>query len=875
MLRLMIASPNDVTRERDLVETVLDDVNRSLCAERNLHIDAVRWEADAYPGFHPSGPQGLIDSVLRIDECDVLVGIFWKRFGTPTKDAGSGTEHEIRQALKTREVSGRPQVMVYFNQQPYAPSSKQETDQWGQVLAFQEDFPKEGLWWPYRGASQFGELFRRHLTNFILHTFPMRVSEPAKQSPPVVAGPARGDAYFSVQARIIEENTRAFVGRKNVSRQFEAFRKRNPKGYFLVRGGPGQGKTALACELVKSGGYVHHFISRTGGRDDARLTLRSLLAQMDGASQTGADISFSNLTKVFEETLAQVAARQAVIVIDGLDELPAAAADDPPYLPSDALPDGLHIIVTARPGDHLDRLRERLFAVPYELYELGPLDRAEMREIVSRRRPTLKDADLERIETAAQGNPLYLRAVTDQLDADPGYDLANLPGGIEGFFKSATRALNVGNKLLGDVLGILVVSRKPLSVEELSAITETPQRVVHETAIRAVQQFLLELDGGYTFYHASFHEFVRKSLLYEDELRESHRKIATWLERPENRDNPYRLHSLAHHLFESDDRDALFRSINAEFLMAAARRLNYSVLESLEVLTRALLERGDPTVIEQCVELVESLQPVFGSSIMAELAETLQPYRSGPETFRSRLIEPRLPAIPGIELYAGVLPKAEVPADFFEIAAIEERLLVAIGDAPSVGFKSAFVARFIANFFRDLVTRGKFRDLAALLTAVDSKIRGYDYFRRISMQCMALDQKRGVVRIANAGHPYPVHYVARRSKCDILPLPGDVLYSGVPGEPRPRSFEEFALEVAPGDLLVLITDGLTEAQILKGDPYGYRFTQIIESRSNDSARAIGRAILDAWRIHPREIDSGDDVTLVIMKIDSEGAAKTR
>jgi hypothetical protein len=44
------------------------------------------------------GPQGLIDERMKIDEADVVIGIFWKRFGTPTSNAASGTEHELRRA---------------------------------------------------------------------------------------------------------------------------------------------------------------------------------------------------------------------------------------------------------------------------------------------------------------------------------------------------------------------------------------------------------------------------------------------------------------------------------------------------------------------------------------------------------------------------------------------------------------------------------------------------------------------------------------------------------------------------------------------------------------------------------------------------------
>ena len=57
--------------------------------------------------------------------------------------------------------------MVYFNQRAYTPKTREETDQWGQVLDFQRNFPKEGLWWPYRGRAQFERLVRNHLTQFL------------------------------------------------------------------------------------------------------------------------------------------------------------------------------------------------------------------------------------------------------------------------------------------------------------------------------------------------------------------------------------------------------------------------------------------------------------------------------------------------------------------------------------------------------------------------------------------------------------------------------------------------------------------------------------------------------------------------------------
>jgi hypothetical protein len=172
LLRIVVASPADVPAERDLVSSVVEELNRGIAADRGLRLEVSRWETDAYPGFHPQGPQGLIDSILDIKDCDILVGVFWKRFGTPTHDSKSGTEHEFRQAYEAWKAKRRPQIMVYFNRKSYAPKSKEETEQSELVQQFKEDFPSEGLWWPYEGQAEFETLFRNHLTQLIRTEFP-------------------------------------------------------------------------------------------------------------------------------------------------------------------------------------------------------------------------------------------------------------------------------------------------------------------------------------------------------------------------------------------------------------------------------------------------------------------------------------------------------------------------------------------------------------------------------------------------------------------------------------------------------------------------------------------------------------------------------
>jgi Stage II sporulation protein E (SpoIIE)/NACHT domain len=877
ILRVVVASPGDVQAERDVVNRATDEINRGTAADRGLRLEVVRWETDAYPGFSREGPQGHIDPILRIEECNVLVGIFWKRLGTPTKDAKSGTEHEFRRAYESWKKSGHPQIMVYFNQKPYTPQSEEEIDQWGQVLKFRKGFPEEGLWWPYKGTAKFEKLLRTHLNNFLRTEFPVDQAEP---DPSLADAPMQGRRpspvsgqltdYFALQSAIIEEHSRAFVGRVDAQRAFERFLGTHRRGYFIVRGGPGQGKTAFSSHIVQAGRYVHHFISRTVGWADSRLILRSLLSQLRPIAEWDGEMpdSPSELTKTFEELLPVAVARQnrVVIVIDGLDEIPAASDEELPYLVTDVLPDGVFFVVTSRPGDRLDRLEERLFDIAHGVYELGPLELPEMRAILQSRRPEITEGEVERIAEAAQGNPLYLDAAAHQLEIDPTYNLEALPDSVEGFFRDSTSDLRAGDTILGDVLALLSVARKPLSLRELSKILGKPQREIDERGIHPVRQFLLAADSSYAFYHAWFHEFVTGKILYEDELQRAHRRIADWLRSPESRSSEYRWASLAYHLFESGCREGLIQAIDEKFLAEKVRRLGYAVLEDVELLSRSLLDSDDPDVVERCVSIVEGLRQVVGGDIIRDATNAVQPYRSGPVSFRTRLIESSVQSVRGVDAYVGVLPKAEVAADFFEIVPAAGRLILAIGDAPSTGLRSAFVARFIGNLFRKLVGASDHIDLGEILGRLNRTIATHDYFERVSMQAAEFDLLGGVVHIASAGHPYPVHYSARRNSCDILPVRGDLLHGPAGETPDTERYDQYGVEIGPGDVLVFVTDGLTEGHLLQGDPYGYRFTEIVEGRAKEGSRAIGESILDSWKAHPREEDSADDVSIIVVRL---------
>src|SRR5579864_443929 len=99
--RIVIASPSDVTTERELADQVIREAGDTVAPQLSLALRCFRWEIDTFPSFHAHGPQGAVDSLMDITTCDILVVIFWSRLGTPGPDGLSGTEHEFRLALES------------------------------------------------------------------------------------------------------------------------------------------------------------------------------------------------------------------------------------------------------------------------------------------------------------------------------------------------------------------------------------------------------------------------------------------------------------------------------------------------------------------------------------------------------------------------------------------------------------------------------------------------------------------------------------------------------------------------------------------------------------------------------------------------------
>lgn len=168
-LRVVVVSPNDVATERDVVVNVIEDLNSGIADALGYHLDCYRWETDVYPRFHSLGPQGAIDQDLGIQQSDIVIGIFWKRFGTPVSDANSGTEHELRLALAESQRTQRhlPVVMLYFKTEAFSPRTVDDIEQMKRVLEFKSSIAQQAVYGDIDDADTFPQRLQNNLTQLL------------------------------------------------------------------------------------------------------------------------------------------------------------------------------------------------------------------------------------------------------------------------------------------------------------------------------------------------------------------------------------------------------------------------------------------------------------------------------------------------------------------------------------------------------------------------------------------------------------------------------------------------------------------------------------------------------------------------------------
>lgn len=222
-VRLFIASPGDVQSEREALSKVINELNltiSTIAPEKGIILELVRWETHCYPAM------GRVQSIInkQIGIYDIFIGIMWRRFGTPTGVAESGTEEEFKLAYHEWEKNKKtPHIMFYFCQAGSAPPKlSEEIEQFKKIIAFRSELSKKGFVWEYPDHTSFADIVRPHLIQVLSSIFPVTAS-------PIEAAERVGQLALQSDVSVVRQQA------LDLARQYEQIRATMPSGDSRTR----------------------------------------------------------------------------------------------------------------------------------------------------------------------------------------------------------------------------------------------------------------------------------------------------------------------------------------------------------------------------------------------------------------------------------------------------------------------------------------------------------------------------------------------------------------------------------------------------------------------------------------------------------------
>lgn len=216
------------------------------------------------------------------------------------------------------------------------------------------------------------------------------------------------------------------------------------------------------------------------------------------------------------------------------------------------------------------------------------------------------------------------------------------------------------------------------------------------------------------------------------------------------------------------------------------------------------------------------------------------------------------------EVYGITDPAEIVGGDFFDYLDIGEnndKVGIAIGDAASKGIAAAAEAMYISGALRMATTFDI--NISLIMNQMNelvNKIFEDDKFTSLFYGELTTN-KNGLFLYANAGHNPPLFYKSKINKITYLETTGPVL------GPAPQSkYTVENINIYPDDILVLYSDGVTEAANNKSSFYGeQRLNTIVKKLKDKSSKEIALGILEDVIKFSNNGTYNDDKTIVVIK----------
>ena len=266
LLRIFISSPGDVAHERRIAREVISRLNAEF-AERVV-LETYFWE---YEPFDFS--KSFQAQIPNPADFDVVLCFLWSRLGSRLHSASklpdgspahSGTEYEIAHALEgQKRRAGLPELHVWINRTipPFPPDPPEVHDeriaQWRALKQFIDQWTRDtsedafvGSFTDYKTLAEFEELIEIKLRKIVERRCAELPERPASEIPAratwTAGSPFRGLEPFEFEHSPIFFGRTGAIGAAVESLRKTQVDKDDPRGFLLMLGASGSGKSSLA-----------------------------------------------------------------------------------------------------------------------------------------------------------------------------------------------------------------------------------------------------------------------------------------------------------------------------------------------------------------------------------------------------------------------------------------------------------------------------------------------------------------------------------------------------------------------------------------------------------------------------------------------------
>lgn len=336
---------------------------------------------------------------------------------------------------------------------------------------------------------------------------------------------------------------------------------------------------------------------------------------------------------------------------------------------------------------------------------------------------------------------------------------------------------------------------------------------------------------------------------------------------------------LSHQLNRARRVMSIFAIIGLFVGLGAVYLLSYYFVKPIQKLTEGVLKIGQGNL--------EETLPVEGSDEFSEIArafneitlkfksaqaniveqERLQKEMQVAQEIQHALLPGRFPQIEGYELAAVYRAAKDVGGDYFDFVWIDENTLgIIVADVSGKGVPGSLVMTMIRTAIR-LESRGNQSPSDILARVNDFVAEDVKKGMFITIFFILLDSKQRQISFASAGHNPMILYRKDSDKCYFLNPKGIPLGLTLPDDISFRdSLEIGKLKLKKDDMLVIYTDGITEAMNNRSEQYGNdRLMNFIKTNSHLTPDEFAAALDQDLASFTGNAPQNDDITLVVIK----------